>query len=453
MPGFWRENIFSEHIYPCNKALNSCKGGYDNLCNEYYSGIKCEACIQNKENEILQKSFSGSCSPCPPIWVLIIIINVILVFSSIFLMILIFIIQQPSLPINLKCSLKTLINYFQYFIITQTYESSLPIYLRDFLSYSGLMSKVGAVWFSTECIIKKLNYDYGPHIDSIIIQNFFIFTTALSYLFYKFTWHFYRYKKISKNISWKCFALTSFYLYSPSLLEHLISNVVCEEIGGAFVNKKFLDYRCYDKSYYFWLILFYIPSILIISALPHLLYISLSKIRLKIIFFKKKQINIGSSEKKKFSNDFIYVIGSKGNYAILPEIYFFCIKILIILVNHTWTLESNVKNSLLLLIMMSSMLFTDHIMLRSFLRVYQILEYLTKISITAILYFLVWISSLEYEMKDSEHRNLNHFTIFLIMLLVQASYLLAHLYNIFLSLKCGLHFFRKTRNKIISMKF
>ena len=89
-PAFLYSRRTSPDFYPCNKLLRSCMGGEgdgENICGEYYTGIKCEACKDLKMHYNLQNGYSQN---------LLIVKSYNLSISTFFLILLIFLMLSAT---------------------------------------------------------------------------------------------------------------------------------------------------------------------------------------------------------------------------------------------------------------------------------------------------------------------------------------------------------------------
>ena len=185
-PGYWRANKNSSIIYVCNKLLNSCNGGdSENLCSKSYTGVKCEVCIMKNSTEILQRSFSGRCLPCPSIGGLIVLIFAMIIVLGLVISLITIKFSNKKSTFSTLITMKVLIGYLQNLLIIQSYNISIPAFFSESLSASNTVSQLVKLWFSMECILKLLTPSgYSTHLESLIVflATSLILPTAIIFL-------------------------------------------------------------------------------------------------------------------------------------------------------------------------------------------------------------------------------------------------------------------------------
>ena len=317
-----------------------------------------------------------------------------------------------------KITLKVLINYIQFFLIIQSYEISVPIYMSDYLLISSIMSQVGRFWFSMECILKYLWNSYSVNVEILLVQSICLTTGLQVYLFTRIP---FVKKKLSPfgvaHLKFYNVFLNCMFVLLPSLIDAVYSYMICEEIEGSFYLKKSPRDECYTDSYFLWLFLFYTPFLFIYVCLLPIKFLLNHKNSSKIIvpFIKYGKLTQISRLEKKGENSF--TIGSLNDREIRSDLFNFLTKLALITVNQS-DINALIKQLIIMWIFFFSILLIDPLLrpLRS--KTLHLLDFFTKVSCVTINYLLLWLTRYT-------HNERSYASVFALMLIAQSLFFIS----------------------------
>ena len=358
----WRTSFLSDQIYECQRELHNCLGGFDSLCDENYEGRLCSGCKQTDGENFFYKNITGKCQECPNI---ISFFFIAISFYCCFLVLLYFIMyiyNRSWLNNDQKFVIKMFIYYFHSWVLIQTYNVDLQNSdLEGYITMLNQFSNLSKFWISIDCLNKDTNPMLNNAVSLIFIYCVFFFCYGASKIsFFK------------KFMTSKDSLIFIYYILYPSIFCLLYQSVICQNIDDSNYLYLNSNISCYDASYYRWIILFYIPNIMIYGGI------------IPGIIFK----DIKSNEKNKKKS--ICFIGCKN--AKRWESFIFSKNISIIFV-----LYSPYENSLKIIIMLFIMMISHFIEISYFKAAFmkkkynEIYTYLKSLMLLNI-YFLLWLS-------------------------------------------------------------
>ena len=186
---------------------------------------------------------------------------------------------------------RIILNYFQVISLASTFPYEWPEEVRFIFTGTGIFSSIGESLISIDCIFR----DYDKYVVFYIRQIAFallpIFAGALLFVFWKL-YAMYNHLNVGKRtqrnettakdrfvVSFNAFL---FLLY-PHSCKVLLSIFSCKYIGDDYYHSYDVSVRCYNGSYFIFLLLFGIPlTILYIIGLPSTVFYFLRKHRARL---------------------------------------------------------------------------------------------------------------------------------------------------------------------------
>ena len=315
LPGYWRDNVFSEIIIKCENNPYACIGGSsarNSLCAEGYIGAKCESCDIAKMhwNSTYSKQGQFKCLECRNN-----VLNYILVF---FLSLINFFLMGKALKgtynvVKTTLQIRVVKAFSQYSMLPIEEKNESSIYIKIYLSYfqiiqilmsmklsipntfSSFSSSVGNPVFyisdATDCMFIQLLSPSFPYIYLklavvLFIPCFYFLIFGLVYYLYA-TYH--DIKRKYQMLYSVC--LFSLFYYQPSIIRYTISVLSCVTISNVKYIKMDTAFYCNTDDYNLYSAVLAIPSLILWGVLvPAVLFwkIYLHRHRLKEVKVRLK---------------------------------------------------------------------------------------------------------------------------------------------------------------------
>ena len=149
---------------------------------------------------------------------------------------------------KIAVNIRILLDYVQFFSISQTLKMEWPIYFKDYLKFFAYLSLVDKI-ISLDCISE----DFDIKFESIYVKSLIVTIAPFLLCFFNFTFFliFSRKKKYRAiKIIVVIFVICTF--FQPSIISQLLEILSCVEIDGLKYLSANLEYECYVEEHMKW---------------------------------------------------------------------------------------------------------------------------------------------------------------------------------------------------------
>ena len=259
--GYWRSNENSDQIYKCNTISYPCNGEYNSSCVFGYSGIICETCLSDDNNQFFKKGLYF-CEKCGNVWIYTIgiLIGLCVVFR------LIFTLESDTKQDKFGFVLiKILTTHFQTLILISNVKIDLPNFLADFYNFQAPFSTADSLFSISECLNNTFMSIYMLKLIFSLIFLIFIIVIVVIFQTMRLIL-----KKIPKK-TLKMKIMTSLVIavnfFQPWLINFYIQNISCDSYDGINYLAFNLRQKCWDSIHLMMSFMITIPCLLLLMII------------------------------------------------------------------------------------------------------------------------------------------------------------------------------------------